>query len=190
MEVKSYNDKDLEIWKDVELFHNKYEISNKGRLRSKERFVASSIQKLGFRKLKSKIKPPQNNGKGYLQFYVQIENKRFLEYVHRLVAIAFIPNPENKPEVNHKDGDKANNNDWNLEWSTKIENMEHASINDFMSKGEKHPSSKLTVVNVMALRRLYKLNPGFNKTIVAKKLGVKDSTIHKIINNQSWKHLN
>lgn len=62
---------------------------------------------------------------GYSQISLNKNNKGYSQYLHRLVAEAFIPNPENKPEVNHKDGNKLNNNDWNLEWSTRKDNIKH-----------------------------------------------------------------
>jgi len=74
--------------------------------------------------------------KGYLSIILSnagIKSK----YVHRLVAETFIPNPENKPEVNHKNGDKSNNNDWNLEWATRVENCNHAEDNGL----NKHPKT-------------------------------------------------
>lgn len=68
---------------------------------------------------------PTDNGTGYK--FVQLrQDKLHYPYVHRLVAITFLPNPENKPEVNHLDGNKANNNLDNLEWCTREENYQHA----------------------------------------------------------------
>lgn len=179
----------IEIWKDVIEFDNKYQISNFGRLKMKSFKINSSVQKCGFRINKEKIKPPQDNGNGYKQFYVQINGKRILKYAHRLVATYFIENDLNLPEVNHKDGNKSNNCVGNLEWSTKNDNVIHAVKNNLIKKGSDTWSSKLSEQNVLAIRRLYKINPYFNKTNVAKKLGVKDTTIHKIIRNQRWKHL-
>lgn len=63
---------------------------------------------------------------GYLRVYPKRNNKRCGLYIHRAVAMAFIPNPEGKPDVNHKDGDKTNNSAINLEWVTKSENTRHA----------------------------------------------------------------
>ena len=78
-------------------------------------------------KMLYKIPTSNNAGKGYLyvDLYKNGERKRF--YIHRLVAKTFIPNPENKPFINHKDGNPRNNNVDNLEWCTPIENVEHAS---------------------------------------------------------------
>lgn len=66
---------------------------------------------------------PKNNGNGYLRIYIPKIKKRFL--LHRLVATAYIPNPYNKPQVNHIDGNKHNNSASNLEWCTNSENMAH-----------------------------------------------------------------
>lgn len=76
-----------------------------------------------------KRKKPSDNhsGKGYLYVDLYSNGKRKRFYVHRLVAEAYIPNPENKPYINHKDGNPKNNFVENLEWCTPLENVEHAS---------------------------------------------------------------
>lgn len=82
------------------------------------------------------------------------------EFVHRFVAIAFIPNPENKPQVNHKDGNKLNNAVSNLEWVTDAENKQHAKNTGLMRglKGSRNHFSKLSEVEVVAIKKISKIN--------------------------------
>ena len=179
-----------EIWKDIPEYEGFYQISNLGRVKRKKRNVNSFIQKSGFRAISDRICKSQDNGKGYKQIYVSINNKRKLFYIHRLVAIYFIENPDNKPQVNHKDGNKSNNVFNNLEWCSRIENIKHAIEKKLINaKGENSKNAKLTEKQVLAIRRLNKINPKFNKTKVAKKLNVRDTTIHKIIKNKRWCHI-
>lgn len=110
-----------EIWKDIEGFEGIYQISNYGRVKSLSRIVFSSPNVA--RKKKEIIRVVSLN-KGYE--FVKLKKETTNYYVHRLVAIAFIPNPENKPEVNHKNGKKNDNRVDNLEWATKSENKKHA----------------------------------------------------------------
>ena len=84
-------------------------------------------------KHKGIIKPRKHNKSGYYRYTLSIDNVQTDYYVHRLVAQAFIPNPDNKPEVNHKDGDKSNNKVSNLEWATPKENMQHAFKHELVS---------------------------------------------------------
>jgi len=75
---------------------------------------------------KDKLLSVFDNDRGYLGVNLWNGTKSIKKYIHRLVALAFIPNPENLPDVNHKDGDKSNNTLDNLEWCTNQENMNHA----------------------------------------------------------------
>lgn len=104
--------------------HKGYEVSSAGQIRSIEREVMNSATTK--RLVKSRIKKPfiSREGYGYVQLYEN--DKRTVCAIHRLVATAFIPNPDNKPMVNHLDGNKLNNNVYNLEWCTCSENHRHA----------------------------------------------------------------
>lgn len=106
---------DIEIWRAIINYPN-YEVSNLGRIRSKK---------------SNRILRPVDSGKGYLRVKLYNGNgKCTTNSISILVATAFIPNPENKPEVNHKKRNKKDNRACNLEWSTHAENMHHyASTN-------------------------------------------------------------
>lgn len=94
-----------------------------------------------------RILKPQPNNKGYLR--VSIGKK--LMFVHRLVAEKYVPNPDNKEQINHIDGNKNNNSVENLEWVSNQENRTHAVTNDLHLSGEKCNWSKLTLSNVLMI---------------------------------------
>ena len=103
-----------EIWKAVADSNGEYHISNHGRVKS-------------FKFGKERILKPAIQSKGYQFIFIcQKKTKPKLSTIHKLVAMAFIPNPNDKPQVNHKDGNKLNNHIDNLEWVTKRENIQHA----------------------------------------------------------------
>ena len=114
-----------EIWKDVVGYEGMYEISSFGRVRSVERKVARPDGN-GDLKIYQRELLLQPTPKGYLRVQISRDGYRKNCMVHRLAATAFIPNPENKAEVNHRDGNKKNNNISNLEWATASENQTHA----------------------------------------------------------------
>lgn len=134
-----------------------------------------------------KIKPTRIKT-GYLYVGLYTSGKRCFLAIHRLVAIQFLPNPENKCCVNHKDGDKENNHVTNLEWVTMSENTKHAYENGLIKssflKGEKHRSSKLLDSDILQIREYY-----FLKKYTQKELSliynVSQKHISAIINNKT-----
>lgn len=121
------------------------------------------------------------NNKGYLR--VCIVGK--LRFIHRLVAEKYVPNPLNKSQVNHIDGNKLNNSASNLEWVTNLENREHAIKNNLHLCGERSYFSKLKNEDVIYILNNHELN----NVELAKKFGVSRTTISSIRNGRTWKQL-
>ena len=113
-----------EIWKDIKDYEGLYQVSNLGRIRSLDRLVKHAFK--GYSRLKGKIKPCRKNTHGYLNINLCKDGKAKTLLIHRLVAQAFLPNPDNLPEVNHKDENKENNRVDNLEWCTSLYNNSYS----------------------------------------------------------------
>ncbi len=113
--------------------------------------------------------------------------------VHRLVAQAFIPNPNNLPDVNHKNGDKTDNRVKNLEWVTRRQNLEHGFkiypiANRPLARGEQSWCAKLKDDDIPIIRMRFK-NGELSQRKLAKEYGVSHTTIKGIINGWTWKHV-
>lgn len=120
-----------EIWKDIKEFEGLYQVSNFGRIKrlSKKVYNSGLVHNKKYFISKEIILKNATISKGYLGVTLTKDKKRYPKKVHRLVAQAFIDNPENKPQVNHKDCNKQNNCVDNLEWCTNSENQIHAFTN-------------------------------------------------------------
>lgn len=119
-----------EIWKPVVGYEGLYEVSSLGRVKACERTILCQNQVCQFERIyPEKLLSFQYLAYGYTQAFLSKDGISKGYLVHRLVAQAFIPNPDNKPEVNHKDRNARNNELSNLEWSTKQENIDHALDN-------------------------------------------------------------
>ena len=114
-----------EIWKDLPGFEGIYQVSNLGRVKSlsREVFYKNGV----IHPIKEKILTPCIVGKGYLQIHLRKDGKSFKKYLHRLVAMTFIPNPDNLPEVNHISEDKTDCSVTNLEWISHLDNIRHGT---------------------------------------------------------------
>lgn len=129
---------DSEVWKDVAGYEGYYKVSNQGNVYSVERIIRG--KKYGGLVLK-----PIYNKDGYVRVYLYENGIMQTKSIHRLVAEAFIPNPNNYLEINHKDEDKTNNYVENLEWCTREHNINHGTRNE---KAGLAQSKRVKAINV------------------------------------------
>lgn len=170
----------VEEWRDVVGYEQHFQVSNFGRIYSKRtnKILSQTISKTGYYTHCTRF----GGRKG--------TNKLFR--IHRLVAEAFIDNPENKPFVNHKDGNKLNNNDDNLEWCTNQENIQHAYDTGLLKSrcGTQQIQAKLTDDDVRYIRQVYiPRDKHFSGRKLAEKFGVDHSIISDVVNYKAWKHV-
>ena len=175
-------------WRYIPDWEKMYMASNTGKIKSVNRWVVySDGRKYFYKGIERRL--IGNVPDGYLRVSLSVGDKAKLFLVHRLVALAFIPNPEKKPFINHKNGIKQDNRPENLEWATSKENVNHAFANGLMNpvKGVNSKFSKLTEAQVLIIRSL--ANTGLSAKDIAEQMGVGYRNVYHICNNQTWKHL-
>ena len=150
-------------WKQIEEFDG-YFVSETGQVKHVENGIERELS-------------PCVHSKGYLRVNISVNGVNHTRRIHRLVASAFIPNPENKPQVNHKNGNKQDNSVENLEWVTGSENILHA----YRSLSIRNPRAKLTCEQVSAIK-----NSTETSTVLGKRFGVDPSTILKVRRGESF----
>ena len=126
---------------------------------------------------------------GYLRAKISVNNHRFTKGAHRLVAQAFIPNPENKTEINHIDGNKKNNDVDNLEWATRQENALHAiRIGLYNPRGESNGHSRYTEAQIREACKLME-DPKNPPRYISKVTKVSRIVLYEIKKGVAWKHI-
>lgn len=136
----------------------------------------------------NKFLKPKLTKQGYYEQNLYVGDLKYKWFrVHRLVAMVFIPNPKNKEFVNHKDGNKLNNDVSNLEWVTHKENVEHAKIHGLILRGEQNPMSKLKESTVEEICKM--LEFGFRNKDIAESLDIPKWQISLIRTKTVWNHI-
>ncbi len=177
----------MEIWKDIQGYEGFYKVSTHGNVRSVERLVKVGCSE---RINKGRLMALTCDTDGYFQLHLSKNSIVKVYKVHRLVAETFIPNPENKPLPNHKNGLKQINHYKNLEWVTHAENSQHAYDTGLhvALTGEAHQNSKRKDTDILEIRRLHS-EYGYTYHKISKMVGIHQSIIGKIIKRQIWKHI-
>lgn len=167
-----------EHWKDIKDFEGLYQISSFGRVRSLTRKVAHKRNK--FITLNGQIILPGKQGAGYHQAKLNKNGKETARYVHRLIAIAFIPNPYSKPCINHKNGIKTDNYIENLEWCTYKENNHHAVEIGLLNFNNVSHESKCKKINQYSLDGKL-IKKWSSITEASKKLNISQCNISRVV---------
>lgn len=167
-----------EVFTDIHNFEGMYQVSNLGRVRSCDRIICNG------RFEKGKIMKPCKTKKGYLRVYLCKDGKQYTYSIHRLVALAFIPNPDNKPCIDHINGIKEDNNVKNLRWCTNRENVHFSMDNNtrhIFTPDESKCSRKVAKLDMNGIE--IEVYPSLSEA--ARKNGIKSFTkISSVCNGQ------
>ncbi len=170
-----------EMWLPAPEFEGYYEVSNTGHVR----------RTLNPRKTRLGYLSPVITAIGYervgLHGQGEDATKLINVFVHRLVAKAFVPNPGNKPETNHKNGIKTDNRAENLEWCTRSENELHAYASGLAKRGSGHGNAKIDENDVKTIRKLRK--EGVSLPQLSAKFSLSQSALSSICHYKVWKHV-
>lgn len=176
-----------EIWKPIRGHEGSYEVSNLGRVRSvdRDRLYGGGRNKPYVRHLPGKVLRQFLDGKGnYL--HVSLGGNSPCKNVHRLVAEAFVPNPNGYLEINHIDENKRNNSADNLEWCTRVYNNNYGDKLT-STRGEGNPKSKLRESDVVTIKKRYApFDKSNNAESLAKEFGVSRDYIYHIARGDRW----
>jgi hypothetical protein len=174
--------------KKLQGYEDEYSIDEYGLVMSLERDAKHSNRGTT-RKVPSKKLSEWRNRKGYVMVTLCKNAKKKSYPVSILVATMFVPNPDNKPEVNHLDGDKENNHKSNLEWATRLENQHHSiHVLGKHFYGEKHALAKLTEHDVINIIQLHKTG-NYTYAEISRMYNMEETQINRIVKRKSWKHL-
>lgn len=172
----------MEQWKDIPGFEGSYQVSNYGRIKSLPRKIIYKDGRIWDKKDEIILKQSINT-KGYLFVNLRANGNFHVLRIHKLVLSAFVPNLKNKPQCNHKDGNKLNNYTANLEWATNSENQIHA-----VRLGIR--GTKLCVKDVIEIKKTKRNATKLKKIELSEKYKVSISLIEKIFRNEIWNHVN
>lgn len=175
-----------EIWKFIEGYNNRYQVSNLGRVKSLKK---DDICPNGGKFVREERIMKFSLTNGYNRVGLLRDGKYRHWFIHRLVAIAFIDNPHNKPFVNHINSIRTDNKVENLEWCTQKENVIHAHKMGRHPKkiGEEHHNSTVTKQQIIEIKKLIK--NGIMPTPISKITGINVGMIYNIKAGYSWKHI-
>lgn len=182
--TSQYIQTDKEEWRPVVGYETIYEVSQMGRVRSLDRVIVCSN---GInRPIKGKlIKPTKGRTGKYSSVGLNKNGKVKRFYVHRLVAQHFIRNSQNKPCVNHVDGNKLNNAAKNLEWCTYLENTHHAIATGAIKTGRGNKKNKLKDSDVVWIRGVYK-NKVLNQHQIADYLKISQQLVSNVVTRKTY----
>lgn len=191
--LKDFLETQVELWLPIAEAPN-YDVSNLGQVRSYLRQIRGKGHRDGFISTKvseprlmvinyNKDKRPDKRGYGVVCLQSLVGEKNFI--VHLLVAKAFLDNPNNDTQINHKNAVKSDNRLPNLEWSDHDRNHEHMTVNGLRQSGEKHWNAHLTETTVKAIRAEYA--DGVRQIDIARNHALTRFKIWQIVHRKTWK---